>query len=78
LKFSQLKAEVKQSARNLYGEKSYPLTSDWIPVADVLAIVDRFERQLHEQLKSITESTKSQAHSHDKELVQRILTDLLS
>ena len=78
MKLSELKSEVEQSARNLYGEKSYPLTSDWIPVTDVLAIVDRFERQLHEQLKSLRGGTKSEPQQQDKELVQRILADLLS
>ena len=78
MKLSELKAEVELSARNLYGEKSYPFTSGWIPVTDVLAIVDRFERQLNEQLKSITGSTKSEPQQHDKQLAQRILEDLLS
>ena len=78
MKLSELKAEVELSARNPYGEKSYPFTSGWIPVTDVLAIVDRFERQLDEQLRSITGSRKSEPQQQDKELVQRILADLLS
>ena len=25
-------------------EKMYPITSDWVPVTDVLAIINRFEK----------------------------------
>jgi hypothetical protein len=45
MKLAKLKAEIRDAARSPYGEKLYPITSDWIPVADVLAIIDRFERR---------------------------------
>ena len=78
MKLSELKAEIQQSAKNLYGEKLYPMTSDWIPVTDVLAIVDRFERELHGQLKSILGNARSRPQQDEKELLHRIVADLLS
>jgi hypothetical protein len=33
-------------AKSPYGDKLYPITSGWVPVTDILAIVDRFERDL--------------------------------
>jgi hypothetical protein len=72
-----LRMEIQQSAKSLYGEKMYPITSDWIPVADVLAIVDRFERELRHQFESAFAIAKSQPDKGIEELLRRIVTDLL-
>jgi hypothetical protein len=78
MRLGELRAEIQQSAISPYGEKLYPITSDWIPVADVLAIVDRFERELRSQFESAQETGKSQSDQNTKEYLQRILADLLS
>ena len=77
LKLSELKLEIQQSAKSPYGEKLYPITSDWIPVTDVLAIVDRFERQLRGQFDSGLAAAKSQSKKEIEELLLRIVSDLL-
>ncbi len=40
----QVKREIKQLGKSPVAEKIYPISSDWVPVTDVLAIIDRFEK----------------------------------
>lgn len=35
---------IEESTRNLSEEKAYPITYNRIPLTDVLATIDRFER----------------------------------
>jgi hypothetical protein len=70
MKLGELRSEIQQSAKSPYGEKLYPITSDWIPVADVLAIVDRFERELRVQFNSVLATAKSQSKGEIEELLQ--------
>jgi len=77
MKLSELKLEIQQSAKSPYGEKLYPITSDWIPVIDVLAIVDRFERDLRTQFDSSLATAKSQSKKEIEEFLLKSLTDLL-
>ena len=76
MKLAELKAEIEQSAKSPYGEKLYPITSGWIPVTDVLAIVDRFERELRYQFESSLATAKSQSNKEIEEFLRRIVTDL--
>jgi len=78
MKLRELKTEIEESAKNLFGEKAYPITSNWIPVTDVLAIIDRFEKEWRQELETALAEAKSRSHQHLKELVERIITDLLS
>ena len=59
-------------------DKLYPITSGWVPVTDVLAIVDRFERESHRQLELILQDTGLSRDGNSKELLMRIITALLS
>jgi hypothetical protein len=77
MKLGELKAEIQQSARSPYGEKLYPITSDWIPVTDVLAIVDRFERELRYQFESYVAMAKSRSNKEIEEFLRIIATGLL-
>ena len=77
MKLNELRLEIQQCAKSPYGEKMYPITSDWIPVADVLAIVDRFERELRYQFESALAIAKSQSHSGIEESLRKMVTDLL-
>jgi len=77
MKLEQLRNEIEESARNLFGEKAYPMTSDWVPITDVLAIVDRFENELRIELESILSKAKSGSPQELRELIQRIKIDLL-
>jgi len=78
MKLKQLRAEIEESARNLFGEKAYPMTSDWIPVTDVLAVIDRFEREWRQEFEAAFSRAKTSSNQQLKQLVQRIITDLLS
>jgi hypothetical protein len=78
VKLRELKTEIEESAKNLFGEKAYPITSNWIPVTDVLAIIDRFEKEWRQEFETALTGAKSHSHQHLKELVERIITDLLS
>lgn len=44
----QVKREVKELERSPAAERMYPITSNWVPVADVLAILNRFEKHWKE------------------------------
>ena len=41
---AQLKKEIIELGRTPVAEKMYPITSEWVPVTDVLAVVERFEK----------------------------------
>ena len=44
MNLEQVKREVKELGRSPVRERMYPITSDWVPVTDVLAIINRFEK----------------------------------
>jgi hypothetical protein len=44
MNLEQVKREIKQLERSPVAEKMYPITSSWVPVTDVLAILARFEK----------------------------------
>lgn len=44
MNLSQVKKEIEALGRSPVAEKIYPITSDWVPVTDVLAIINRFEK----------------------------------
>ena len=77
MKLGELKVEIERSARSPYGERLYPITSDWIPVVDVLAIVDRFERDLRAQFDSLLATARSQSKKEIEEFLPRMSADLL-
>ena len=74
----ELKAEIEQCAKNLFGEKAYPITSGWIPLTDVLAVIDRFEKEWRKEFEAALSKADASSHQQLRELVRRIITDLLS
>ena len=44
MNLGQVKREVKALGKSPVAEKVYPITSDWVPLTDVLAIINRFEK----------------------------------
>ncbi len=44
MNLEQVKREIKELGKSPIAEKTYPITSDWVPVTDVLAIINRFEK----------------------------------
>jgi hypothetical protein len=54
MNLEQVKQEIKDLERSPVTEKMYPITSDWVPVTDVLAIINRFEKhwKQHKSKKS--------------------------
>jgi len=77
MRLSELRAEIQRTAKSPFGDKLYPITSGWGPVTDVLAIVDRFERESQRQLELILQDTGLSRDGNTKELL-RIFTALLS
>jgi len=77
MRLQELKAEIEQSAKSLFGEKSYPITSGWIPVTDVLAIVDRFQKEWNRELEPTLSSTDSLSSQQLRDIAQRIRMNLL-
>jgi len=78
MKLSDLRAEIEESSKSPYGEKLYPITSDWIPVTDVFAIIDRFERELRQRYGSVPTIAKSQSNNEVEEYLRGLVADLLS
>jgi len=52
----QVKNEISELGKMPAAEKMYPITSDWVPVTDVLAIINRFEKYWAQQKKTKTEA----------------------
>ena len=44
MNLEQVKREISELGKSPVAERMYPITSDWVPIADVLAIVNRFEK----------------------------------
>jgi len=44
MNLSQVKHEIAELGKTPASEKMYPITSDWVPLPDVLAIISRFEK----------------------------------
>jgi hypothetical protein len=40
----QLKSEISELSKTPASEKMYPITSNWVPITDVLAIIQRFDK----------------------------------
>ena len=40
----QVKREIEGLGKSPAAEKMYPITSNWVPVTDVLAVINRFEK----------------------------------
>jgi len=78
MRLNELKREIEKFAKSPYVDRLYPITSDWVPITDILAIVDRFERQLHDQLESAQKRSKSMPRESENRLLVETLGDLLS
>jgi len=44
MNLEQAKCEVKGLGKSPVAEKMYPITSEWVPLPDVLAVINRFEK----------------------------------
>jgi hypothetical protein len=44
MNLEQVKKEIESIGKSPAAEKMYPITSDWVPISDVLAIINRFEK----------------------------------
>lgn len=40
----QVKREIESLGKSPAAEAMYPITSNWVPITDVLAIINRFEK----------------------------------
>ena len=59
MNLEQVKHEIKELRKSPLAEKMYPITSDWVPVTDVLAIINRFEKHWkHTKKEKNSEKTK--------------------
>jgi len=56
----QVRREINELGRSPVAEKMYPITSDWVPITDVLAIINRFEKhwRQHRQMLGTTNERK--------------------
>ena len=41
---TQVKRELTELGKTPASEKMYPITSEWVPLPDVMAIISRFEQ----------------------------------
>jgi hypothetical protein len=57
MNLEQVKREIKELGNSPVAEKMYPITSDWVPLPDVLAIINRFEKHW-KQIKRSSVETK--------------------
>ena len=58
MNLEQVKHEIKQLELSPVAEKMYPITSSWVPVTDVLAILTRFEKHWQEYRNKNSEKAK--------------------
>jgi hypothetical protein len=58
MNLEQMKKEIESLGKTPAAEKMYPITSEWVPVTDVLAIINRFEKHW----KNMTGPDESRKH----------------
>ncbi len=68
MNLDQVKREIKELGKSPVAEKVYPITSDWVPITDVLAIINRFEKHW----KNYKETKKN---SDEAKLIAEIFGD---
>ncbi len=56
MNIGQVKREIKELGKSPVAEKVYPITSDWVPITDVLAILNRFEKHWKQTKKEQSEA----------------------
>jgi len=66
LNLEHIKREIQELAKSPVAEKMYPITAEWVPVTDVLAIINRFEKYW-KQYKETKESSDA------KKMIEEIL-----
>jgi hypothetical protein len=44
MNIQEVKNEIEGLGKSPAAEKMYPITSNWVPITDVLAIISRFEK----------------------------------
>jgi len=45
----QVRKEIEDLAKTPVSEKMYPITSNWVPISDVMAVRNRFEKHWRSQ-----------------------------
>ncbi len=63
MNLSEFKQELKDKSKIPFGERYYPMTSEWIPITDVLALLDRFEKGMIALRKKVISEKKLDATS---------------
>jgi hypothetical protein len=77
MKLGEMKHEIEQSARSALAEKAYPITSGWVPVTDVPAIIDRFEKEWRRELEAASTVARKGSHDELKQTVENIVARIL-
>ena len=55
----QVKNEISELGKIPAAEKMYPITSDWVPITDVLAIIQRFEKHWEKRKSGMNMETEA-------------------
>jgi hypothetical protein len=66
MNLEQVKLEIRGLSKSPVTERMYPIASDWVPVTDVLAIIERFE-------KYWKQGEDSKRNAEEKKLIGEIL-----
>jgi hypothetical protein len=64
MNIEEVKKEIEALGKSPVAEKMYPITSAWVPIPDVLAIINRFEKQWKNHKSS---------NASEKTLIEEIL-----
>jgi len=56
MNLQQVKSEIEDLGKSPAAEKMYPITSNWVPMSDVLAIINRFEKHWRTKSKAEPEA----------------------
>jgi hypothetical protein len=59
MRLEQVKGEIKDLGKSPVAEKLYPITSDWVPITDVLAIINRFEKSWKQRMEATKNSSEA-------------------
>jgi hypothetical protein len=72
----QVRAEIQEKTKSPPAEKFYPITSNWIPVPDVLAILDRYERYWRGQSEKLLDKPDENARKLARQIREFLGTEV--
>ncbi len=59
MNIEQVKREIHELGKSPLNERMYPVSSEWVPITDVLAIINRFEKHWENYKRTLKDESQA-------------------